>query len=50
MHNSMNIQKIEFIAYIYILKYINYIKIIFNLGIITVLYLKHNPINGLVGV
>ena len=50
IHDSMNIQKIEFIAYIYILLYIYYIKIIFNLEIKTVLYLKYNRINGLVGV
>ena len=49
-HDSMNIPKIEFIAYIYILLYLYYIKIIFNLGIKTFLYLKYNHINGLMGV
>ena len=43
-------QKIEFIAFIYILLYTYYIKMIFNLGIKTVLYLKYKHINGLVGV
>ena len=38
--------KIEFIAYIKILN----IKIIFNFGIKTVLYLKYNRIKGLAGV
>ena len=47
IHVSINIPKIEFIAYIYIL---NFTKYIFNLGIKTVLYLKYNCINGLVGV
>ena len=50
IHDSMNIPKNEFIAYIYILLYIYCIKFIFNLGIKTVLYLQHNRINGLVGV
>ena len=50
IHDSMNIPKIEFIAYIYIYyKYLKY-KISFNLGIKTVLYSKYNRIDGLVGV
>ena len=49
IHDAMNIPKIEFIAYIYLLsKYLKYKKI--TLGIKTVLYLKYNRINGLVGV
>ena len=48
--NTKNIPKNEFIAYIYIWWYIYYIKLIFNLGIKTVLYLKYNCFNGLVGV
>ena len=43
----MNIPKIEFITYIYISKVY---KNIFDLGIKTVLYLKYNYINSLVGV
>ena len=43
IHDSMNIPKIEFIAYIYF-------KNIFNLGIKIVLYLRYNHINSLVGV
>ena len=50
IHDSMNIPKNEFIAYIYILLFIYYIKFIFNLGIKTVWYLKYNHINGLVRV
>ena len=50
-HDSTNIPKIEFIAYIYILFYITKIwKNILDLGIKTVLYLKYNRINGLVRV
>ena len=40
IHDSMNIPKIEFIAYIFIS--------FFSLGIKTVLYLRYNLINGLV--
>ena len=51
IHNSMNIPKIEFIAYIYILLQISKMqKNIFNLGNKTVLHLKYNCINYLVGV
>ena len=46
----MNIPKIEFIAYIYTLFEIYTIKIIFNLGIEAVLYLKYNCINAFIGV
>ena len=50
IHDSMNIPKIECIAYIYIYyTYLN-IEIIYNLGNITVLYLICNCINGFVGV
>ena len=52
IHDSMNIPKIEFIPYIYILLLISKIKKIINvnLGIKTVLYLKYNCINDSVGV
>ena len=50
IHDSMNITKIEFIAYIYMLLQIFNIKIIFNLWIKTGLYLKYNRINVLVWV
>ena len=51
IHDSMNIPKIEFIAYINILLINIYNEIyFFDLGIKTVLYLKYNRINGLVGV
>ena len=46
IHDFMNIPKIEFIVNNKFLKY----KIIFHLGIKTVLYLKYNRINGLVRV
>ena len=38
IHDSINIPKIEFIAYIYILLSISNTKIILNFGIKTVLY------------
>ena len=50
IHDSMNRSKMEFIFYICIYhKYLN-IKIIFNLGIKTVLYLRYNRFNSFVGV
>ena len=50
-HGSMNLPKIEFIALIFTFYYrcLKY-KIIFNSGIKTILFLKFNRINGLVGV
>ena len=52
IRDSMNIPKVEFIAYNYIFfyKYLKYKKNIFNLGIKTGLHLKYNHINGLVQV
>ena len=49
IHDSMKNPKIKFISLSFIINILN-IKIIFNLGIKTVLYLKYNRINGLVGV
>ena len=46
IHDSINIPKIEFIAYIYILLKESRKKNIFDLGIETVLYFKYNHING----
>ena len=46
----MHIQKTNLLLIFEIYyKYLKYKKNIFNLGIKTVLYLKYNPINGLVG-
>ena len=50
IHDSMNIPKIEFIAkFTFYYNHLKY-KIILDLGIKTVLYLKYNRMNGLVGV
>ena len=50
IHDYMNKSKFECIAYIYIFhKYLKYEKKM-NLGIKTVVYLKHNRINGFMGV
>ena len=49
IHDSMNLPKNEFIAYIYILLLISKILIYLNLGNKTVLYLICNCINSFVG-
>ena len=51
IHDSMNILKIELLLiFTFYYRYLKYKKNIFNLGIKTVLYLKCNRINSLVGV
>ena len=50
IYDSMNRSKIEFIfIFKFYYKYLN-IKIVFDLGIKTVLYLKYNRFNNFIGV